>query len=646
VAEISALERVLYPRTTATISASGVTVLTAAQASADLLQSTAATPAVWVFPGGGPPAVAVYNSGANSLTVETAVGSGSAVSLAAGTAYIVEFDGGLVRARAVDLRALGFTLPLSTAQGGVGGGGTLTADELISIGTLPAPASSIGEGGTVTEWTIASQSTVDQRATSYLGWWGPILRFQAANQNFTFILPITGPYYRWMVWNDTDYAATLSCPVSNGGALTSGTFVMPARTRAEVAIVNQSTGDARVVKGFSLIPIAGVSAITLANANQTTLTDAQVSAANLTFSGGNQNATVLWTNAPVAGSSYLVRNTSSFGLTLGWASGPLLAPGQTAVLGYSGGTSWFFYGEAASPSGGSPIWGQLQIAVSAGFTLTYAQTCYSNIEFVTGGGVSSGFAVVWPTTLQTAGKETIVRNSTGQTCAITASGGSSTIYLQNNEAKKVYYDGTELREVRSSFATEAVLVVSGTTTYSAWDQVDADYLEFTPSGGSATVQWPNAGSLGKRGRKQTIKCDHTTSQLTVKTNGASDAKTTVLMPGETRNFIIDDAGSIVPSDTLACSSLTSLFSKTGISGVSPTVILKEYEANCRIINLQGTATGTPIIQLPDGVRAVIINNALSVGVTVKTASGTGATVNATTNKWVFIDSGGNAGVTS
>lgn len=94
-------------------------------------------------------------------------------------------------------------------------------------------------------------------------------------------------------------------------------------------------------------------------------------------------------------------------------------------------------------------------------------------------------------------------------------------------------------------------------------------------------------------------------------------------------------------DAADSSSLCGFTSKTGITGVSPTVVLTTDEANQRILNLQGNATGVPVIQVPDGVRAFIVNNALGVAVHVKTATGLPATVDTVTNHWCFIDPAGN-----
>jgi len=74
------------------------------------------------------------------------------------------------------------------------------------------------------------------------------------------------------------------------------------------------------------------------------------------------------------------------------------------------------------------------------------------------------------------------------------------------------------------------------------------------------------------------------------------------------------------------------------------VVLTTAQANASVITLQGNATGSPVIQMPPGFALFVLNNQLSVGVTVKTAGGTPTgTIGASSNKWCFIDNNSNGG---
>jgi len=110
-------------------------------------------------------------------------------------------------------------------------------------------------------------------------------------------------------------------------------------------------------------------------------------------------------------------------------------------------------------------------------------------------------------------------------------------------------------------------------------------------------------------------------------------RTAVLWDGT--NMIPAEFGAVVRSDESIVS---------GITGASPTVVLTTAQANASVITLQGDATGSPVIQMPNGFALFVINNQLGVGVTVKTAGGNATgTISSSSNKWVFIDNNPNGG---
>jgi hypothetical protein len=110
-------------------------------------------------------------------------------------------------------------------------------------------------------------------------------------------------------------------------------------------------------------------------------------------------------------------------------------------------------------------------------------------------------------------------------------------------------------------------------------------------------------------------------------------RTGILWDGS--NIVPTEFGAVVRSDETIVS---------GITGNSPTVVLTTQQANASVITLQGNATGSPVIQMPNGFALFVVNNQLGVGVTVKTAGGnpTGA-IAGSTNKWCFIDNNPNGG---
>jgi hypothetical protein len=186
--------------------------------------------------------------------------------------------------------------------------------------------------------------------------------------------------------------------------------------------------------------------------------------------------------------------------------------------------------------------------------------------------------------------------------------------------------------------TQTYLAVSlaGKTAFTlSIDQCRNRSLEFTGAlGGNCTVTFPIAPS---EDAGLSWEIANSATGGTMSAGGPSGntysipqgRRTAVLWNGT--DMVAAEFGAVLRSDLSIVS---------GITGVSPTVTLTAAQANATIISLQGDATGTPIIIMPSGFGLWVINNQLGVGVSVKTATGTAATVSATSNRWVFMDTNG------
>lgn len=263
--------------------------------------------------------------------------------------------------------------------------------------------------------------------------------------------------------------------------------------------------------------------------------------------------------------------------------------------------------------------GQLVLLPAGNVTLDSDQADFGNIDLRSGGGVSAPFSVTFPD--KTAGRTWIIENTTGQTCTLIGNDGSQSFLINNARCEILWDDATMVRNWLST-PTHFNLAVTNPTTFVTWDQVDADYIEFTPVAGNVVVNWPNGGSLGKRGRRTTVRNDHTSSYLDVKTNGAGTDKTVRLLPGETASFIIDDSGAIVADWTRAYERRAAI---THDDGATYTVVHPDFLARWLVIG--GSLTATRNLVLPAVEHHTwIIQNTTAESLVVKTAAGTGVTV--------------------
>jgi hypothetical protein len=369
-----------------------------------------------------------------------------------------------------------------------------------------------------------------------------------------------------------------------------------------------------------------------------TLTEAESDVGTVILDGGSGDADVVWpaeTSTP--GRKWVVRNVSSNTFTLlgdaDAGDGVEVAPGYSV---------WVQIDETGSMIQLGPQWSdgtafaqvqrQVVIQPAGNVALSTAQAQASDIELRSGGGVSALFTVDWPAAGNLEpGAEWVVTNTTGQIANLTMPGGTA-VPLVNNQRKHVLFDGTELREVGRAYPINAnVIVTAPTHTFTDFAEVDHDYMEFTPSGGAVTVEWPNAAALYKRGRHHILKNDHTSQNLTIKTTGAGADKTFVLLPGETADFVIDDSGAIVRQERWS-----RVVSVAHDDNADYTVGHPDFLAE--IIEVTGTLGATRNLVLPTlSHKTWGVNNQTTQSLVVKTSGGTGPTLAAGKTQWVYGD---------
>jgi hypothetical protein len=261
--------------------------------------------------------------------------------------------------------------------------------------------------------------------------------------------------------------------------------------------------------------------------------------------------------------------------------------------------------------------GQLVIEVDGNVVLTGTEADATNIE-LRAGDVDAPFTVTFPD--EPDGRQWCVENQTGQTCTLVGAAGE--VYLVNDARCGLLWDGTTLTRTWLSTPTFFAIASTDPLDFATWDQVDSDYIEIIPVAGSITVLWPNGGSLGKRGRRQTIKNDHTSQWIDVKTDGAGAEATTRLLPGETASFVIDNSGAIVPDWTRAYERRVTV---THDDAATYTVLHPDFLA--QVIVVDGALTATRNLILPTvSHKSWILVSAVDEALVVKTAAGTGVTL--------------------
>lgn len=242
----------------------------------------------------------------------------------------------------------------------------------------------------------------------------------------------------------------------------------------------------------------------------------------------------------------------------------------------------------------------------------------TNIE-LRAGTVDHPWRLDIPDTLP--GKTYIIENTTGQTVTLVGDDASE-VYLVNDARCQVLWDGDTLTRTWLSTPTFFAIASTDPLDFDTWDQIDADYVEIIPVAGNITVNWPNGGSLGKRGRRQTIKNDHETSWIDVKTDGAGPEVTTRLLPGETCSFVIDNAGALVPDWTRSFERRVTV---THDDNATYTVLHPDFLA--QVIVVEGDLSATRNLVLPTvNHHSWVLVNAADEALVVKTAAGTGVTL--------------------
>jgi hypothetical protein len=273
--------------------------------------------------------------------------------------------------------------------------------------------------------------------------------------------------------------------------------------------------------------------------------------------------------------------------------------------------------------------GQLIKQPAASFNFSAAEVNgVSDIELRTGGGVAASFTGTFPSTAHSAGDPTsgivagtcwAVTNTTGQPCTLTVNGGSITQYLASGQRGVYLYDGTELRSVGRELIRWGVPSVTGPTkTYTSFEEVENDYLEFSVASSDCAVTWPSGGALANRGRLQVVKDGSTSLQLSI--NG------TKLLPGECQPFVIDSNGGPVRQVTRPYTE------RVGISMTSDankTVANPDYLGTILEItsSVSLTATRNLVLPLADH-KTWFVSNQTTGGQSIQVigASGTGVTI--------------------
>lgn len=293
----------------------------------------------------------------------------------------------------------------------------------------------------------------------------------------------------------------------------------------------------------------------------------------------------------------------------------------TSKLWWFDGTSYFQVSPATN------AFSQAVIQPSTSFTLSQVQTGATEIDLQSG-GVAATFDVTFPSAYATAGASWVVHNTTGQPCRLTYQGGSAYVYMQSGQTSFVYLDGTELRSAgRDTSRYGGATVTAPTLTYTAFEQVEYDVFAAGPSGGNAAVEWPTAGALGNKGRRQVIRNDDSgTLILTARTAGGAATYDTVLLPGESRSFYINNSGGLEADNTRP---YTRRIAINFPSDANKTVVHPDFLAVILELTSSGALTATRDLILPlANHHTYFVYNGTTGGQPVRVigASGTGVTI--------------------
>jgi hypothetical protein len=282
------------------------------------------------------------------------------------------------------------------------------------------------------------------------------------------------------------------------------------------------------------------------------------------------------------------------------------------------------------------------VPITTNTTLSAAQIDASVIRITNGGGLAAGWVVSFPSASVVLGQQWIVRNDSGVPGRLTLQGGSDEIYVNTPQNVLVAYTDAELKligRIRPTSNVGTDYVVTNPKTWSTIEEVFGDHFEYVPSGGNVTVNYPNAGALGARGMRQTIFNDHTTSYLVFQTSGAATRPDyqTYLLPGEIQGFLIRNDGQLVRDITRPYQPLVTV--QYG-SDANKTVAHPDFLAVFITATSSGSLTATRDFVLPTVTdHAWYVRNNTTGGqkIVVKTAAGTGVTIQNGQAAWVYGD---------
>lgn len=290
------------------------------------------------------------------------------------------------------------------------------------------------------------------------------------------------------------------------------------------------------------------------------------------------------------------------------------------------GATWRAVGSASALLAAS----HTSVPVSGSLTLSDSQARSGSLT-LTDDGVASSFVVTFPTASITAGQRWAVRNLTQEGARLVAQGGSKAVYLQSGlegMVTHVWFDGTELRDLAhgAHFLEGIDFTIGGSTSYSQFEEVKCDYLNFELSS-DATALLPTAGAGGNVGHHFIVENGDAVDLLDVHTNGASgDEANNHLLPGEVQLFAVNSAGSVIRVPTRA---YTRAATATFPSDADFTPAHPAFLASTLRVTSSVSLTAARNLILPlQADKEWFVVNATTGGqsITVKGSSGTGVTI--------------------
>jgi hypothetical protein len=203
-----------------------------------------------------------------------------------------------------------------------------------------------------------------------------------------------------------------------------------------------------------------------------------------------------------------------------------------------------------------PVFGLLTKALTTSATLSATETSdNSSIRFTNGGGLAANWLVTFPAATAVEGQIWTVYNNTGHAGRITLSGGSLDIHLNDGQRAVIQRINSELRLYGRNwprYQSGSTYVISGTKSWTSFEDVSGDFISYSPSGGAAVSQYNTAGANMNRGHHHVVENDESSAGvLTVRTGATSTDPRyeTHALRGEAIPLTINGAGSVIRMQT-------------------------------------------------------------------------------------------------